>query len=98
MYYVPKDWESSQDPTEPFRFVLPLIVSKLRPFKEVSFLSVQSLVSNTNLHTTPTISKLFYWVLFFSLRSKIQLTRYQASGCENGVPCYTADSEQTICI
>ena len=37
MYYVSKDLESSQDPAEPFRFVLQLIVPKLRPVKEVSF-------------------------------------------------------------
>ena len=58
MYYVPKDWELSQDPAEPFRFVLPLILSKLRPFKEVSFFSVQSLFTKVLFVTKYLVSDL----------------------------------------
>ena len=51
MYYISIDWKSSQEYSEHFKFVLPLIVSELRPSKEVSFFSVQSLVRWSKLHT-----------------------------------------------
>ena len=37
MYYISNDWELSQEHAEPFKFVLALILSELRPSKEVSF-------------------------------------------------------------
>ena len=47
MHYISNDWELSQEHGEPFKFVLALILSELRPSKEASFFSVQ-ILGNTD--------------------------------------------------
>ena len=42
MYYISNNWKLSQEHAEAFKFVLTLILSELRPSKEVSFFPFRS--------------------------------------------------------